>query len=214
MKQSHRLPVIAAIVLCLVTAVSVGIYQMQSSDSPITIDTEPDQNTPAPQIAIPEPDPQFADNLDSSEPEQAPLDDYPKAKGDSPKDVKAASKAKGANGLEKISLGENTNLFVTEKGQIWYVDKGADGKVTKMQVMFDEVTGVMTVVENGDNGKYDGSRGMQTISMGDQENLYITHEGTAWYVIEGPDGETTKTQVIIDETTGEMIDDEDDYSEK
>jgi hypothetical protein len=49
-----------------------------------------------------------------------------------------------------------------------------------------------------------GVKGLQEISWGENENLYITAEGETWYVVEGADGKTTKMRVQIDEHTGEM----------
>ena len=54
------------------------------------------------------------------------------------------------------------------------------------------------------SAKAKGSKGLQKISMGDNETLYITKNGETWYVSKGPDGKTTKMQVQIDEATGEM----------
>ena len=56
----------------------------------------------------------------------------------------------------------------------------------------------------GDYAKSKGPKGLEKISMGDNEALYITGEGELWYVSKGPDGKTIKMQVHIDETTGEM----------
>ena len=56
----------------------------------------------------------------------------------------------------------------------------------------------------GDYTKSKGSKDLKKISMGDNENLYITKEGELWYVSEDPDGKTIKMQVQIDEATGEM----------
>jgi len=60
----------------------------------------------------------------------------------------------------------------------------------------------MTVVDWGDGGKSDGSEGMQRISMGDNDNLYITQEGELWYTSE--QGSSSKARVEIDDTTGEI----------
>jgi hypothetical protein len=60
----------------------------------------------------------------------------------------------------------------------------------------------MTVVDWGDYAKSDGSEGMQRISMGDNDNLYITQEGELWYTSE--QGSGSKAHVEIDDTTGEI----------
>ena len=49
-----------------------------------------------------------------------------------------------------------------------------------------------------------GVNGLQKISWGENEHLYVTAEGETWYVVEGSDGKTTKMRVQIDETTGEI----------
>mgnify|MGYP001082452914 CR=1 FL=1 len=60
----------------------------------------------------------------------------PKGKGDGPKKAKgkakgkAKAKGKGSGGLEKISLGENENLYITKEGETWYTGKDADGNPT------------------------------------------------------------------------------------
>jgi len=107
--------------------------------------------------------------------------------------------AKGKKDLEKISLGDNENLYVTGEGELWYVS----GKV-KMQVELDETTGQMNVVNIYDGNSQD-SEGLERISMSDNEDLYITGEGDLWHVSRQPDGSTIKNRALIDETTGEMI---------
>jgi hypothetical protein len=55
-----------------------------------------------------------------------------------------------------------------------------------------------------DYAKTDGSKGLQKIFLSDHEDLYVSGEGELWYVSKQPDGSTTKMQVQIDGTTGEM----------
>ena len=107
--------------------------------------------------------------------------------------------AKAKKGLEKISLGDNEDLYVTGEGELWYVS----GKV-KMQVEIDEATGRMNVI-NIHDGNSENSEGLERISMSDNEDLYITGEGDLWHVSRQPDGSTVKNRAMIDETTGEMI---------
>ena len=118
--------------------------------------------------------------------EEVPLEDYSEAK---------SAKAKGSKGLQKISMGDNENLYITGEGKLWYVSEGPDGKTTKMQVQIDETTGEMTVVDVG-GGK---SGGPQPISMGNGYNMYITEEGQSWYV-----GDGSKARVEVDDNTGEI----------
>jgi hypothetical protein len=100
---------------------------------------------------------------------------------------------KGKEGLEKISLGEKEDLYVTEEGELWYVSE----KV-KMQVQVDETTGQMDVINVYDRSQ--GSKELERISMSDSEDLYITGEGELWYV-----RGKSKMQAYIDEATGEMV---------
>ncbi len=202
MKPITKHLVKAAFILALVTVASLGIRQARFSihrartvESPVVVETEPDNNPADSYIVDDEPVQQYAF---ASEPdEEVPSEDYSEAKpskGD-------YAKAKGSKGLEKISMGDNDNLYITGKGELWYVSKGPDGKTIKMQVHIDETTGEMTVVDIS-GGKSEGSEGMQRISMGDNDNLYITQEGELWYTSE--QGSGSKAQVEIDDTTGEI----------
>ncbi len=203
MKPITKQLIIGAFILALVTVASLGIRHIRFSanrtmtvESPVIAEAEPDHYPADSDTVIAEPDPQYADALDSAE--EAPLEDHSEAKsfkGD-------YAKSKGSKGLEKISMGENDNLYITGEGELWYVSKGPDGKTTKMQLQIDDATGEMTVVDWGDYAKSDGSEGMQRISMGDNDNLYFTQEGGLWYTSE--EGSGYKAQVEIDDTTGEI----------
>ena len=204
MKPITKHLVKSAFILSLVTVASLGIRQARFSihrartvESPVVVETESDNNPADPQKVDDEPEPQYAD---APEPDEEVLpEDYSEAKpskGD-------YAKAKGSKGLEKISMGDNENLYITGENKLWYVSKGPDGKTTKMQLQIDDATGEMTVVDWGDYTRSDGSEGMQRISMGDNDNLYITQEGELWYTSE--QGSGSKAQVEIDDTTGEII---------
>ncbi len=69
-----------------------------------------------------------------------------------------------------------------------------------MRVHIDETTGEMFLVD----AKPEGSKKLQKISLSDYENLYVTEEGEQWYVTEEPDGSVSKSQVHVDDTTGEI----------
>jgi len=73
-----------------------------------------------------------------------------------------------------------------------------------MQVQIDKTTGEMTIVGGGNYAKSEGSQGLQRISMGDCEDLYITGEGQLWYVSEQPDGSTAKMQLQTENINGEI----------
>ena len=204
MKSITKQLIIGALVLTSVTILSLGIRQVRFSvhrartvESPVITEAEPDHNPADLHIVDTEPEPQYDDAPEPDE--EMPPEDYSEAKpskGD-------YAKAKGSKGLEKISMGDNENLYITGEGELWYVSKGPDGKTTKMQLQIDDATGEMTVVDWGDYAKSDGSEGMQRISMGDNDNLYITQEGELWYTSE--QGSGSKAQVEIDDTTGEII---------
>ncbi|MBC8470436.1 MAG: hypothetical protein H8D56_13275 [Planctomycetes bacterium] len=197
MKPITKQLVIGALILALVTVVSLGIRHIihfsdnraGTIESPVIVETEHDRLLAELDAIVTEPDAQYADALDSTE--EVPLEDYSEAKpskGD-------YAKAKGSKGLQKISMGDNENLYITGEGKLWYVSEGPDGKTTKMQVQINETTGEMTVVDVG-GGK---SGAPQPIPMGDGYNMYITEEGQSWYV-----GDGSKARVEVDDNTGEI----------
>ena len=151
-------------------------------------------------------DSQYADVSDWDE--QAPSDDYSEENTDLVKQNKALFKTKsfkggyakseGKNGLQKISLSDNENIYITEKGEAWYVSKQPDGQAVKMQVQVDGYTGEITTFGSGYYGKSEGSQDPQRIPIGEYENIYLTGEGEAWYVSEQPDGSTAKAQLEED----------------
>ena len=218
MKPITKQLVIAAFILALVTVASLVIRQVRFSvhrartvESPVIAEAEPDHDLADSHTVDAELDPQYAYASESDK--ETPSDEYSEAHTDSGKDGKAVSmtksfkgdyaKSKGSKGLEKISMGDNEDLYITGEGELWYVSKRPDGSIAKMQVHIDETTGEMIVVDSG--GKSEGSQGLEKISMSDNEDLYITGEGDLWYTSEQPDSSETKSRAVIDETTGEMI---------
>jgi len=188
--------IVAAFVLTLVTVVSLGIRQVRFSanrakavESPVVAAAEPEPLAAESDTVDAEPDPQYAEMTEPDGGE--PSEEYAKAKPSKGDYVKA--KGKGSGGLEKISLGENENLYITAKGETWYTGKDADGNPTKMRVEIDENTGEMTVIGGVKSG------GPQRISMGDGYNMYVTEEGQTWYV-----GGGSKSRVEVDDNTGEI----------
>ncbi len=202
----------AAFILSMVTVASLGIRQARFSmhrartvESPVIAETEPEINPADSYIVDNESEPQYAFASESDK--ETPSDENSEAHTDSDKDGKAVSmtkSSKGSKGLEKISMGDNEDLYITGEGKLWYVSKGPDGSITKMQVHIDETTGEMNVIDIG-GGKSQGSQGLERISMSNYEDLYITGEGDLWYVSQQPDGSETKSRAVIDNTTGEMI---------
>ena len=192
MKPITRQLIVAVFILALVTVASLGIRQVrfsanraQTVESPVIAETEPDPLPAEPETVDPEPEPQYAEVPEPEE--EALVADYPEPKPSKGNYAKA-------KGLQEISWGENENLYITAKGETWYVAKGPDGKTTKMRVEYDEATGEITAVESA--GK---SGNLQKISMGDGYDMYVTEEGQAWYV-----GGGSKSRVEIDDSTGEI----------
>lgn len=146
-----------------------------------------------------EPDPEYTDEPDWNK--QAPSDDYTDTNNHPDESDKALAKAKSvmdnndktkaSKSLEKISLSDYEELYFTKEGEFWYVSKEPDGSTTKMQVHIDDDTGKFTVVDGG----YYTKQVPYRIQMGDNEDIYLTEEGQAWYVSEQPDGSTTKIQL-------------------
>jgi len=203
MKPITKHLIIGAFILALVAVASLGIRHIHFSDnragtieSPVIVETEHDRLLAELDSIVTEPDAQYADALDPDK--EVPSEDYSEAKPAKGDYVKS----KGSKGLKKISMGDKENLYITGDCKLWYVRKGPDDKTTKMQVHIDETTGEMTIVDWGDYAKSGGSGGIQKISMGDNDNLYITREGELWYTSE--QGSGSKARVEVDDTTGEI----------
>lgn len=171
----------------------------------LNTDNKPDDYQDDPYTVDDEQDLQYADAPDWVE--EIPIDNNSEERTDSVKQKKAAFKTKsfkggyaksgGKNGLQTIFLSDNENIYITEKGEAWYVSKEADGSTTKMQVQIDN-RGEMTAVGGGNYAKSGGSQGPQRIYVSDSEDIYLTDEGEAWYVSEQPDGSTAKVQLEED----------------
>ncbi|MBL7188121.1 MAG: hypothetical protein ISS70_17500 [Phycisphaerae bacterium] len=196
MKPITKQLIIGAFILTLVTLVSLGIRQVRfganrakTVESPVIAETEPDPLSAKSDTVDPEPEPRYAGVPEPDE--QVPSEDYSEAKPSKGDHAKARG-SKG--GLEKISWGDNENLYITGKGETWYVGKGPDGKITKMRVEIDGTTGEITAVERADK-----SGAPQAIPIGDGYNMYVTEEGQTWYV-----GGGSKSRVEVDENTGEI----------
>ncbi len=64
------------------------------------------------------------------------------------------AKSGGSQNLEKVSLGDYDNLYITESGEQWYVSDNPDGSSSKSRIQIDDTTGEITVLEDySDNGK-------------------------------------------------------------
>ena len=153
MKTISKQLIIGAFVLVLVAVASLGIRQVRFSihgfkavESPVTVENEPNPLPPESATVDNEPEPQYVEVPEPKD--EIFVDDYPE-----PKSLKGDhAKAKGSKGLEKVSIGDNENLYRTAEGEYWYVGEGPDGKSFKMQVQVDEATGEMTIIEqHGDS---------------------------------------------------------------
>jgi hypothetical protein len=224
MKPITKQLAIAALILTSVAVLSLGIRQVRFSThrantigSPVISDTG--ESTPSARPSDPEDQPQPEQPLHANaEPDHYPADSHTVDDEPDPQHANASeddhseaksfkgnyAKSKGTKDLEKISLGDHENLYITGEGELWYVSEQPDGSTVKMQLYTENVNGEITIVGIVDSGKSEGSKGIERISMGDYEDLYITGDGELWYVSEQPDGSGTKTQVLIDDTTGEI----------
>jgi len=156
---------------------TAGAEQYDYSGDSYTVDIKPEQ--------------QYAKAAQSNK--KAASDNFSKAKsfkGD-------YTKYEDSKGLSKIFLSDNESLYRTEKGELWYVSKEADGSTTKMQVKVDG-TGDMLIVGGGNYAKTGGVEGLQVIPLSDNENIYVKGESELWYVSEEPDGSTAKVQLEED----------------
>ena len=199
MKPITKQLINAALVLTLVTVLSLGIrhirfdiHRANTIENPVIADAEPDHYPADLHTVDVESEPQYANASDSVK--ETPIDDHSEAKSFKGNDAKS----EGSKGLEKVSLGDHEDIYLTGEGQLWYVSEQPDGKSVKMQVQIDDTTGEMTIIS------IEGSKGLEKVSLSDYENLYITEEGELWYVSEQPDGSSSKMQVLIDDTTGEV----------
>ena len=154
MKPITKQLIIGAFILALVTIASLGIRQVRFSaktiESPVIAEAEPDHYPTDSHTVVAEPDPQYAYASESDK--ETPSDEHSEAHTDSGKDGKAVSMTKsfkGSKDLEKISMGDNDNLYITQEGELWYVSKGPDGSITKMQVHIDQTTGEMNIINIG-----------------------------------------------------------------
>jgi hypothetical protein len=61
------------------------------------------------------------------------------------------AKSEGSQGLQKIPMGDNDNIYITGEGELWYTSEQPDGSgASKTQVQIDEATGEIDIVDNGE----------------------------------------------------------------
>lgn len=217
---------IATLILVSVTILSLGIrqvrfskYRADFSEPAPPVDLPDIESQPQPDKKLvamaetnyyqedsyavdAEPDPDYTDESDWDK--QAYSEEYDKSDESGKALSKAKSsmdrdaKAKASKSLEKISLSDYDDLYVSKKGEFWYVGKEPDGSAIKMQVQIDKVTGELIPVDSEYYTKAKNSQDLYRINMSDNEDIYISKEGQAWYVSEQPDGSTAKIQVPTD----------------
>ena len=142
MKPIAKQLIVAVFILALVTVASLGIRQIRfgadrakTVESSVVVETEP------------APGPAESDTVDA-EPELQHAD-MPEPAEEVPSEEHAKAKAKDSGGLQKISMGGDDNVYITEEGQTWYVTEGS-----KARVEIDDSTGEITVLQQyGDDGK-------------------------------------------------------------
>ena len=183
MKPITKQLAIAAFILTSVTVLSLGIRQVRLSahrantiESPVIADTG--ESTPA-RPSDPENQPQPEQSLGANaEPDHYPADSHT---------VDAEPDPQHANVSDWDEEAPSDDYYEAHTGS------GKHGKAASMTKSF-----------KGDYAKSEGSKGLEKISMGDHDNIYIKGEGQLWYVSNLPDGSTAKMQVQIDDTTGEI----------
>jgi len=61
------------------------------------------------------------------------------------------AKSEGSQGLQRIPMGDNDNIYITGEGELWYTSEQPDGSgATKAQVQIDDTTGEIDIVDNGE----------------------------------------------------------------
>jgi hypothetical protein len=166
----------AAFVLAAVTVLSFGIRQVRFS----VHRADTGESTPSARLPDSEDQPQLEQPLHANaEPDHYAADSHTVDAEPDPQHANASDSDKGAPSDDHSEASESDEESLS--------DDYSEAKSFK-----------------GDYAKSKGSKGLKKISMGDNDNLYITGEGQLWYVSEQPDGKTIKMQVQIDETTGEM----------
>jgi hypothetical protein len=171
--------------------------QIQSKQS-FGVKTESGYYPEAPHAVNAEPEPQQAN---VSNPDESESWDY---LSEAKPFEGGYAKSEGLKGLEKISLGDYENLYITGDGELWYVIEQPDGKTGKVQVQIDKTTGEFTTIGGGYYAISEGSQGLQRISAGKNEDIYLTGNDELWYVSELPDGSTAKMQLRTENLDGEM----------
>lgn len=63
----------------------------------------------------------------------------------------ADGKPEVSKNLQKVTMGDNVDIYIGDDGRLWSVTKQPDGSVTKMEVAYDETTGDVYVLDAPDS---------------------------------------------------------------
>jgi hypothetical protein len=58
-------------------------------------------------------------------------------------------KSEGSQGLQRIPMGENDNIYITGDGELWYTSEQPDGSSAKVQLQ-EDITGGINIVDSGE----------------------------------------------------------------
>jgi hypothetical protein len=61
--------------------------------------------------------------------------------------------SQGSKDLERISMSDNEDLYITGEGDLWHVSRQADGSTIKNRALIDENTGEMILIDPDDVDK-------------------------------------------------------------
>lgn len=60
------------------------------------------------------------------------------------------AKSEGSQGLQRIPMGDNENIYITGEGKLWYTSEQPDGSGAKVQLE-EDITGEINIVDSGEN---------------------------------------------------------------
>jgi len=59
------------------------------------------------------------------------------------------AKSEGSQGLQRIPMGDNDNIYITGEGELWYTSEQPDGSGAKVQLE-EDITGEIEIVDNSE----------------------------------------------------------------
>jgi hypothetical protein len=60
------------------------------------------------------------------------------------------AKSEGSQGLQRIPMGDNDNIYITGEGELWYTSEQPDGSGAKVQLE-EDITGEIDIVDSSEN---------------------------------------------------------------